>query len=282
MGRSSLLHKRSHVPTRESAEVDRSARDVTRGLSAVPFLAGTMKRVSFVANTAKIVNHSLGEPAAFMPIRVQGAPLYGGEIIDPGWISRARAIGTWQNTGFNQTNGTRWQLVTPRMIVGVRFAWVWAVANKTIRAVLWRDSSGLAVREANVTVTRTGIFEAKFDKPYLMPAGVDFTVSYYDLAATQQVTTTDGVWKALGAMNVTPDLILQNPALVSGGNARPTVTHGAATSTLAEPIFAATPGFAEDVDQTLLNEKHQLRIVSATTCTADLWFYPRPRETTPQ
>lgn len=42
------------------------------------------------------------------------------------------------------------------------------------------------------------------------------------------------------------------------------------------------PRFTEGADQTLIDVANQLRITSDTTCVADLWFFERPKETTPE
>jgi hypothetical protein len=55
--------------TFEAQQAQRQAQMVSRQVNACPFVTGVMRSVTFVAATAKVVNHGLGSPAAFFVAR---------------------------------------------------------------------------------------------------------------------------------------------------------------------------------------------------------------------
>lgn len=157
-----------------------------------------------------------------------------------GVISRACSIGTWANTAAGQSNGVRYRMLRRRNIIGIRYVWVVnAATTYNIRAVLWNDSTGAVLNEVTGTANATGLYEVFFSSPTLTDlTGVDIVTSIYETGGTRQVTSGDGVWKAIVPVRLGNDMNLVAAGLIGVGNVRPTVVHGGTTTSLVEPIFA--------------------------------------------
>ena len=220
-------------------------RGIMRRLSVVEAASppeATEFEVDCSRNGTITLNHGFGCPVRYSVVhwtRREGeyAPA-GLGMYNYGVISRACAIGTWQTTAIGNTNGVRYTISRRRDIIGIRFGWVTPGSARSIRCVLWNDTTGAVLAEKTVSVNATGVYEAIFDTPYTADlTGTSIVVSYYDLAGTSQTTTTDGTWKGIVPVQIGDDMQLTAHGLVSAGNARPTVVHGGATSSLAEPIF---------------------------------------------
>lgn len=276
-------HRSEHTRSAPLDRIQDNVRDAIEQARAVPFLRGKMIRVAFTGGARKVVAHGLGTPAAFMVVRTNGAPFTQGDTIEQGVVERAKSVGTWTFLGTaapGQTNGCRWTLKNRRAIVGVRFIWRTNGAAYAMTAKLWDDASGNVLASATVSVNATGIYEARFATPITANlVGKNVTTSVWNAAAMSY--TTDTTWKGLVGLDTGPDLTLLNHGLYVTNDARPTSNAGAGVAYVVEPILAAAPSFAEHADQSGLDANRQIAIEAATTCTADLWLYPRGVEGTP-
>ncbi len=278
--RDRITRARVHTGDRRVDELQAQAQRAAEALRLCPFVSGRMKTVSFVAGVPRTVNHGIGEPAAFMPIRVQGAPFQHGESLEQGIVQRAKSIGTWTNLATaapGQTNGCRWRLKRHRHIVGIRFIWRSDFAAHTMTAKLWDDASGVVLASADVVVNGTGVYEARFASPVVADlVGKNITASVWN--SLDMSYTNDTTWKALVGLEVGEDLTLLDHGIFANGDARPTNAAGAGIAYVVEPILAAGPVFAES-DQTNVDPNTQLVVECSATVTADLWFYPRASRT---
>jgi hypothetical protein len=136
----------------------------------------------------------------------------------------------------NITTGTRWRMLQRKEILGIRFFWRAAAvtANRTIRCVLWNDTTGAVIAEKNVSVVsgaEWGSYDAIFDTPVTTDlTGTNITASIYDLAGAVHTYTSDTIWVTQMAANPlrwSPDHRLIHMGLFSAGNARPATAFAA-------------------------------------------------------
>ena len=257
------------------------ARESASQLNQCPFIRGRMVSVLFQAAQPLIVNHKLGVVARCFPASLLYGPL--AQPQDPInqdnlWVQRG-----WHGTplaGFtiragSFTVGCRFSVSAPKVVSGVRF--MWADTARTVRASLWRDSTGVVLASRDIAVSDDGLYEATFRTPVDLSqiVGANLTVGIWDISGTNYVAS--GV-DTMGALlpYVFPDgTAMQAKRLFSAGNARPT-SNAATEDYWVEPAYL-TRGIsvAEDPDQSAIDPKNQVRLVADSTGYVDLWFYPK-------
>ncbi len=173
-------------------------------------------------------------------------------------VRRATALNQPWNTAAVAlaSQGTRFRMKTVRPIIGVRFGHESTGGTPTITARVWNDSSGSSLASGTAVVGNTGVYTVFFDTPITTDlTGVDITCSYYTAATI--TTTNDVTWKT-ATIELNDNLRLVHCALTSngGGDIRPTTVHGAAVSTICEPILAIegneiSPKLSRSSDSTL-------------------------------
>jgi len=99
---------------------------------------------------------------------------------------------------------------------------------------------------------------------------------YIDTNASDVLQTTFVDWNL-----PTDTVILRSLKLFSAGDARPT-SNAAAENYMVEPILMPEGiKVAEDIDQTKIDIKNQMRVIADATGTVDLWFYPKASKQIP-
>jgi hypothetical protein len=263
------------------------ARESAGVLNDCPFLRGRMVSVLFTAGVPTVVNHKIGTvarcfPASFLygPLQEPADPIN----LDAMWVERG-----WQGSplaGFTLragsfTVGCRFSTSKAKAIGGVRF--IWADAARTIRASLWRDSTGVRLASSDIAVSDDGVYVAMFRTPVDVSQMVNenLTVSIWDISGTNYVASGVDTIGGVGPYVFPNDTTMQAKRLFSAGNARPTST-AATEDYWVEPVYV-TKGISvlEDPDQSGIDTQNQVRLIGDSNGYADLWFYPKASQTVP-
>jgi hypothetical protein len=168
------------------------------------------------------------------------------------FVNRELCLGTQTSGVGASTLGARYRMKTAREIVGVRFAWIYSGASRTVTARIYNDTSGATLGTVDVECANTGVYCGLFSAPITTDlTGTDITASIYNAFNTSY--TTDVSWVG-GVTQLGPDVTLKDPNLQNAGNARPTALVGG-ISAMVEPIFGRSgPMFEEhnDTDENTL------------------------------
>jgi hypothetical protein len=209
--------------------------DVQDARKLTELLRNVMRRLTTAESTTAPeptefeVNAEAGEPVTLQHGFNSPVRFYVTSWSNPGaqvggvfsYVARSFCVGAFAVTAGSNTVGCSYRMKRRRTIAGVRFAWAAAGGARTLRVVLWNNTTGAVIAETTQAVLAGDVvYEARFATPVTDDlTGTDITVSLWDQAGAVAVFNNSVTYLA---MEMGPDLTLVNGRLFSAGNNRPT------------------------------------------------------------
>lgn len=212
----------SEVDVQDARKLTELLRSALRRLTTVEATAqpeATEFEVNAEAGETLLIQHGFNAPVRFFATSWSAVGDKVGRNLS--LADRSMAIGAFGSTAGSTTVGSSFRMKRRRTIAGIRLAWGSAAGSRTLRVVLWNNTTAAVIAETTVAVANTGVYEARFSSPVTDDlTGVDITCSVWDQSGTVSCFNNDVTY--LSSIELGPDITLVNGRLFSAGNARPT------------------------------------------------------------